>query len=562
VQPFDDDDDDYFALQEYEKAKKKYEGIRRNRDLSVIEEIAWHKIQTAETARQRKRQADRLRDQEEGTDAPSVDDQSLFIPNYGNGEEDDDEEMFSDHEQLSFTNKGDDEDTDSMDWMHNDPGEGSSASQRRKASVPRKTPKPSTSLKGAAQSMFVGYDAFENDGPKKKRKMAEAAAAAAALTKGKGKEKGKAKNSSAKKGKSTAKVTAKVTKKAKFARYAGPSMTDIGSLFTSNVFKDQEGNQDRPDQPTFDKGTRKDDALKQLIASVPLEHQKSARADKNVLLAATKDFVGRGSCKPDIDGKWRVKGMRTSLKGYQLLGSAFMRRREAGLEEPRGGLVADQMGLGKTVMMLANIINGRPPKEKKDGRATLIVACPALVQQWKEEIQLHCEEKAAGAIMVYRSNRLESTRDMEIMEAHDIILTTYTEVMKSYPKMEPPIEMTELPDKQAWWKNEYETKRGPLHRMRFLRVVLDEAQAIKNHTGRTSIACRGLIADHKWALSGTPVLNGITELYPYFKFLGVPYTGSFKIFKANYCNRTDSDHTQRLLVRLNQFMIRRTHRDS
>ena len=44
--------------------------------------------------------------------------------------------------------------------------------------------------------------------------------------------------------------------------------------------------------------------------------------------------------------------MKTSLKAYQVLGSAFMRRRENALEEPKGGLVADQMGLGKTLMML------------------------------------------------------------------------------------------------------------------------------------------------------------------------------------------------------------------
>lgn len=43
------------------------------------------------------------------------------------------------------------------------------------------------------------------------------------------------------------------------------------------------------------------------------------------------------------------------------------------------------------------------------------------------------------------------------------------------------------------------------------------------------------MARHKWALSGTPVLNRLEELYPYFKFLGVPHTGSFKIFKNNYC---------------------------
>jgi hypothetical protein len=56
-------------------------------------------------------------------------------------------------------------------------------------------------------------------------------------------------------------------------------------------------------------------------------------------------------------------------------------------------------------------------------------------------------------------------------------------------------------------------------------------------------------------------MNSLTELYPYFKFLGVPHTGSFKIFKHNYCDTKDTENTERLLVRLSQFMIRRTHAD-
>jgi SNF2 family DNA or RNA helicase len=157
--------------------------------------------------------------------------------------------------------------------------------------------------------------------------------------------------------------------------------------------------------------------------------------------------------------------------------------------------------------------------------------------------------------------RIDSTNAHEILGAHDIILTTYTEIMKSYPRNEPPIECQTAEQKMAWWKEVFDKQRGVLHRMMFLRIVLDEAQAIKNHMGRTSIACRALMANHKWALSGTPILNSLTELYPYFKFLGVPHTGSFKIFKHNYCDTGDVENTERLLVRLSQFMIRRTHAD-
>lgn len=69
------------------------------------------------------------------------------------------------------------------------------------------------------------------------------------------------------------------------------------------------------------------------------------------------------------------------------------------------------------------------------------------------------------------------------------------------------------------------------------------------------------MARHKWALSGTPILNSLDELYPYFKFLDVPHTGSFEDFKKTYADPKQSQCTDRLLIRLAQFMIRRDHSD-
>ena len=193
-------------------------------------------------------------------------------------------------------------------------------------------------------------------------------------------------------------------------------------------------------------------------------------------------------------------------------------------------------------------------------KTTLLVASPALLTQWGTEIEQHTD--LGLKVMRYGAgNRLDSSHVIQIMNTHDIILTSYSEVMKSYPKNEPPIECQTAEQKIEWWKETFSRHKGVLHQMMFKRVVLDEAQAIKNHQSRTSIACRALMAEHKWALSGTPILNGLDELYPYFKFLNVPHTGSFKIFKNNYCGNGDGENAERLLVRLSQFMIRRTHAD-
>lgn len=193
----------------------------------------------------------------------------------------------------------------------------------------------------------------------------------------------------------------------------------------TDIFRDTAANEHLPDQPTFENATRRQDAMKQLITGVPMEGRDMAKYDKKALDDAIKEFNGHGSVKPAPDGKifvnhrqvlqlltvmtgnWLLRGLRTTLKHYQILGVAFMRKRENGTEQPRGGIMADGMGecmisvagrarltpgnltdalslltgLGKTVMTLANVINGKPPGKKKVLRTTLIVASPALVNQ-------------------------------------------------------------------------------------------------------------------------------------------------------------------------------------
>ncbi|KAF2121509.1 SNF2 family N-terminal domain-containing protein [Lophiotrema nucula] len=529
------EEEDRREAQEYQKQKKHFEGLRRknNGDLSFKQDIEWMKIQSAEDARRKKRKRERALAQD------------------ANNDEDD---FFLGDEPPN-------------DAHHNesDVGEGPSNSKRQKPNLPRKEPKRLTLQEAELQAMNVALEAAGDLPIKKKRGMAmddDPPAAASSSSRGRGRAKGsKASKSSKSKsgrggnGNSLQKAPRKTKKN---QREVANAAKQIGSLLGGNVFQDQAA-ADAPEQPQFTARNKKD-ALKQLIAGVSMENEKAAKGDAAILMSATKDFDGHGAAKPDGNSMWLVRGMKTSLKPYQLLGSAFMRRRENATEEPRGGLMADQMGLGKTLMMLANIVNGMPPRSAPV-RTTLLVASPGLLTQWMSEIGVHTQNGLLRIIKYGTGNRLESNQTYEIFRGHDIVLTTYAEVMKSYPKNEPPIQCQTADQKLAWWKKTYEEQRGVLHRMQWLRVVLDEAQAIKNYASRTSIACRALMAEHRWAVSGTPILNTLVELYPYFKFLGVPHTGSLKIFKHNYCDSTSTEHTERLLVRLNQFMIRRTHAD-
>ncbi|KEQ60948.1 uncharacterized protein M437DRAFT_53250 [Aureobasidium melanogenum CBS 110374] len=262
--------------------------------------------------------------------------------------------------------------------------------------------------------------------------------------------------------------------------------------------------------------------------------------------------------------------MHTSLKNYQIINSGFMRGRENGLEKPRGGIIADQMGLGKTLTCLTNIVNGRPRQgEGPDNRySTLIVVPNALLDQWEEQISTHCvveetrTEWGIGRVKVYRENMSKGWRH-EDFENIDIVLTTYHDVMLSWPKFEWPEGLPE-DQREEYFQEEVYPKRGPLHQYRWLRIVLDEGHKIRTPTARTTEACIQLIAHFRWVLTGTTMVNGAHDLYSLFSFIRHPTVKhmDFESFKTTFCNERDLMSWDLLTDDLLKTMARFTHNQS
>lgn len=167
------------------------------------------------------------------------------------------------------------------------------------------------------------------------------------------------------------------------------------------------------------------------------------------------------------------------------------------------------MGLGKTLEMIANIMNDRPKKPEPGEPITTLIVLPAtLVTQWHDELRKHVDRKQRLSILVWKAGSRPETHDLvETLSKFDIVLTTYYEVRNSYPKADVPLELQTSEEKSAWWKKYFEENKGFLHSVQWRRVVLDEAQAIKNYRSATSLACRALKAKFRWALSGMSPLN-------------------------------------------------------
>lgn len=330
-------------------------------------------------------------------------------------------------------------------------------------------------------------------------------------------------------------------------------MKMLRSLTTSDQIADRMEMGDISKTPAiFAKNKQKQ--LEALFKSIPEDYDThKAKTERKDLLEASKRF-GDGKVKA-VNGKWQLKGMRSHLLHHQLLAADWMVARELSSSAPHGGLLGDGMGLGKTVEMLATMV-GNPPSEKdilKKTKATLIVLPSSVVRQWNDEIRKHLDPSVFQRILQYKAS---SEVPMIFLEDSDIVITTYSEVMNSLPFPTTSDDKKDARDMgiQTWIENN-ESARGNLHKMKWYRVVLDEAHAIKNHRSRTSLACVLLKSTFRWAMTGTPALNSLDELFPYFRFLRVGWSKDIYEFRTRFGDPDTVDSTRRLAVMLAVIML-------
>ena len=196
------------------------------------------------------------------------------------------------------------------------------------------------------------------------------------------------------------------------------------TLFSSNIFEEANTNADAPQGPrNFE--TRKDAALKAMLMGVPLENMREARGQKQDVLRSTKILGPNGRCKHTVDGKWSLKGMTSALYSYQVQGAAWMKERECGDNGPSGGMLADQMGLGKTLQVLACMV-ANPPRPDAETKATLIVCNASLVHQWETEIGKHAHRDSFPVVLRQNATaRASGTQGVHLhLQKADIVVTT------------------------------------------------------------------------------------------------------------------------------------------
>lgn len=225
---------------------------------------------------------------------------------------------------------------------------------------------------------------------------------------------------------------------------------------------------------------------------------------------------------------------------------------------------------------------------KRPAAGTLIVCPASVVRQWARELDEKVTEEAKLSVLIYHGGN--RTKDPTELAKYDVVMTTYAIVSNEVPKKalkdddendekyadnhglasgfsmsKKRKEVLGAPkkSKKRGKKNadESDPDCGALAKVGWLRVVLDEAQTIKNHRTQVARACCGLRAKRRWCLSGTPIQNTIDDLYSYFRFLRYDPYAVYKSFYSTIkvpISRNSQIGYKKLQAILKAIMLRRT----
>ncbi len=222
------------------------------------------------------------------------------------------------------------------------------------------------------------------------------------------------------------------------------------------------------------------------------------------------------------------KNLNASLRSYQKVGYKWLKVLE---NYGFGGILADDMGLGKTIQLLAVILdyiqNEKKPKPS-------VVVCPSsLSLNWQNEIKKFTPDLTS---LVIHGNADERKKQLKRIPKYNIVITSYDLL-----------------------KRDIETYKELNYEFKF--IIADEAQYIKNNNTQNAKAIKEINANTKYALTGTPIENSLSELWSIFDFIMPGYLFGYRKFKELYempiVKDEDNVAMRKLKMLIEPFILRR-----
>lgn len=223
------------------------------------------------------------------------------------------------------------------------------------------------------------------------------------------------------------------------------------------------------------------------------------------------------------------KGFEDILRDYQKTGYKWLKVLE---HYGFGGILADDMGLGKTLQVIALIASSLEDEKS----ASSIVVCPSsLVLNWKAEIEKWCPEIKVLIV----SGDMQTRKDLiKSCESYNLVITSYDLLKRDI--------------------EEYEGKF-------FNYIIADEAQYIKNFMTQNATALKNLEGKTRFALTGTPVENSVSELWSIFDFIMPGYLYNYNKFRNKFevpiLKENNEYAMKRLKLLISPFILRRVKKD-
>lgn len=253
----------------------------------------------------------------------------------------------------------------------------------------------------------------------------------------------------------------------------------------------------------------------------------TAEVELNEHLAAWIAKLNESSDLPLVEIPEAFHG---ELRHYQLQGVswlAFLRR--FGL----GACLSDDMGLGKTIQFTAYLLHVM----ERGGLGPSLLICPtSVIGNWEKELERFAPD--IRVLVHYGPKRARGEDFAAAVAEADLVITSYTLA---------PIDEEEM------------------QRIPWDVVCLDEAQNIKNYYTKQSSSIRRLQANHRIALTGTPMENRLTELWSLYDFTNPGYLGSLNEFRKAVVlpieKDRDADRIAELQRWVKPFMLRRLKKD-
>jgi SNF2 family DNA or RNA helicase len=218
------------------------------------------------------------------------------------------------------------------------------------------------------------------------------------------------------------------------------------------------------------------------------------------------------------------KELNATLREYQKHGLSWLNFLD---DYNFGGCLADDMGLGKSIQIIAFILLQR---KKSEHNTNLLVVPTSLIFNWKAEV-----EKFAPSIKIFTINGAGKTKDLKSFDAYEIILVSYGTLISAV----------------TYLKNYV-----------FNYIFLDESQNIKNIESQRYQAVRLLQSRNKIAITGTPIENNVFDLYAQMSFACPGLLGNRQHFRDIYSIPIDkfkvSKRAKELQQKIAPFILRRT----